>query len=173
MFGLRSLPEAAVRLRIRGGSAAGMVPAKPVAVTAAKTVGSIRGLYQRTASDNPPLMNRFLIIGLIALTARCQRSVSGSAKPMRLTVGDINEISLARPADRTIQLTGTSDNSEIVDVSPKQTAAGEPSTASDRVAFLIKGVTAGTARVMFTEKRADESGAGHVRKTYVVQVRSN
>lgn len=93
---------------------------------------------------------------------------------MRLTVGEINEISMARPADRTTVLTGTSDNSEIVDVSLKQTVAAETGAtlSTDQLIFLIKGITVGTARVVFSGKRVDEPGTGHVRKTYVVQVSS-
>ncbi len=119
------------------------------------------------------LLSRLLIM-LIGLTACSPKQPSGPTKRMRLQVGEITEIRVARPTDRTAVLTGTSDNSEIVDVSLKQTVAAETGAtpSADQVVYLIKGITVGTARVVFSEKRADGSGTGHVQKTYVVQVSS-
>ena len=93
---------------------------------------------------------------------------------MRLTVGDIKEVSINARPDSTNQLTATSDNQEVVDVSRKLTDATSPngpqlSTAGPTV-FLIKGVTAGTAKVVFSEKPTGAEGTGRVRKAYVVTV---
>ena len=90
-------------------------------------------------------------------------------------VGEIKEITIS-PTNSSFSLTGTSDNSEVVDVSQKPTAAADTSSAksasSGNLVFLIKGVTVGTAKVIFSEIRADETGDGQVQRTYVVQVKS-
>lgn len=114
-----------------------------------------------------------LLTGLVACS-RGQLPGAGPQKRMKLKVGEISEVSLARPADSLVRLTGSSDNSEVVDVSPKEDAATQASpttsSASGQRVFLIKGVTLGTARVVFSEKRTGEAGDGQVRKTYLVQV---
>lgn len=111
-----------------------------------------------------------LLVGLTACST--STATTGQASPgtgrqqrMKLTVGDIKEVSLARPADTMLVLTGSSDNSEVVDVSQKQQAG-----QSSPLTFLIKGVTSGTARVVFSEKRTGDAGEGQVRKIYLVQV---
>lgn len=93
---------------------------------------------------------------------------------MRLAVGDISEVTITARADTTWQLTATSDNQEVVDVSRKPTDSVAPNTSqltAERPAvYLIKGVTAGTARVVFSEKPVGEDGSGRVKKAYVVTV---
>ncbi len=86
-------------------------------------------------------------------------------------VGEIKEISVA-PTDTALAMTGISDNSEVVDVSAKQaTGTGlTNTTTAGQSTFLIKGVTIGTARVVFSEKRPGTAGEGLVRRSYVVQV---
>jgi hypothetical protein len=117
-----------------------------------------------------------LLMGLLAVMSACNATRSDSAKGqrMRLTVGDIKEVSINARPDSTNQLTATSDNQEVVDVSRKQTDATAPngpqlSTAGPTV-FLIKGVTVGTAKVVFSEKPTGAEGTGRVRKAYVVTV---
>ena len=117
-----------------------------------------------------------LLLCLFETLSACNTNRTDSAKGqrMRLTVGDIKEVSVSARADTTYQLSATSDNQEVVDVSRKPTDAIAPngpqlSTAGD-VVFLIKGVTAGTAQVVFSEKKAGEEGSGRTKKTYVVTV---
>ena len=89
---------------------------------------------------------------------------------MRVAVGQIKEISLPAPGDSTVQLIGTSDNSEVVDVSPKQSASETSAPKLNTMIFLIKGVTVGTAKVIFSEKQTGGSGTDRIVRTYVVQV---
>ncbi|MDB5240323.1 MAG: hypothetical protein JWP57_948 [Spirosoma sp.] len=119
---------------------------------------------------------------LLALLGACNanRTDSNKGQRLRLNVGDINEISMVTRQDTTWQLTATSDNQEVVDVSRKplgtttgngiNNGANSATATGGSVAFLIKGVTAGTARVVFSEKPVGEEGAGRVKKTYVVTV---
>ncbi|MBO0938473.1 protease inhibitor I42 family protein [Fibrella sp. HMF5335] len=115
-----------------------------------------------------------MLASLVALAGACTTSRTGTAngQTMRLSVGDIREVSMTTRADTTWQLTATSDNQEVVDVSRKTTGAGMVSGATGSAAFLIKGVTAGTAKVVFTEKQPGTDGSGRVKKTYVVTVTS-
>ncbi|MEZ0539933.1 hypothetical protein [Fibrella arboris] len=111
---------------------------------------------------------------LLAITLSCQTDRSGLAngQKIKLNVGDIREVTVAARADTTWQLAATSDNQEIVDVSRKATLPGVgtgASVAGDAV-FLIKGVTAGTARVVFSEKQPTTDGSGRIKKTYTVTV---
>ncbi|MBC7922761.1 MAG: hypothetical protein H7Z75_16905 [Ferruginibacter sp.] len=96
---------------------------------------------------------------------------SGRAKRMRVVVGEIREIGLPSRGDTTLQLVGTSENQEIVEVSRRELASedGEPGKTAPAV-FLVKGVTNGTAKVVFSEKRTGEEGPGRIRKTYLVEV---
>lgn len=117
-----------------------------------------------------------LLTCLFAVLSACSanRSDSTTGQRMRLSVGDIKEVTLSARPDSTNQLTATSDNQEVVDVSRKPTDATAPngpqlSTAAP-VVFLIKGVTAGTARVVFSEKPVGGEGTGRVRKAYIVTV---
>ncbi|GAB3219590.1 hypothetical protein [Spirosoma arcticum] len=117
-----------------------------------------------------------LLMGLLAVMSACNATRTDSTKGqrLRLTVGDIKEVSIDARPDSTNQLTATSDNQEVVDVSRKPTDTTAPngpqlSTAGPTV-FLIKGVTAGTARVVFSEKPVGEDGTGRVKKAYVVTV---
>ena len=123
------------------------------------------------------LFHSFVVFGwLFALLSACTASRSESAKgrPMRLTVGDINEVTVAARPDATYQLTATSDNQEVVDVSRKPTdvtaPGGTSSSTTGPTVFLIKGVTAGTARVVLSEKKIGTDGAGRTKKTYAVTV---
>ncbi|MBC8152515.1 MAG: hypothetical protein H7Z72_06355 [Bacteroidetes bacterium] len=113
-----------------------------------------------------------LITGLTACTPNAQVG-AGPQKQTRLTVGQIKEIRMQGPADSTVLLSASSDNSEVVDVSQKPELAmpnGSVRSATGERIFLIKGVTIGLARVVFSEKRSGETGDGQVRRTYLVQV---
>lgn len=117
-----------------------------------------------------------LLVCLLTLLSACSANRSDSVKGqrMRLTVGDISEVTISARADTTYQLMATSDNQEIVDISRKPTdttAPNGPQLATERpIIYLIKGVTAGTARVVFSEKPVGEDGSGRVKKAYVVTV---
>ncbi|MBO0931583.1 hypothetical protein [Fibrella aquatilis] len=119
----------------------------------------------------PQLYALTLLLCLFALMSACtgSRIDTASGQKMRLSVGDIREVSMTPRADTTWQLTATSDNQEVVDVSRKTTGAG---LSNESAVFLIKGVTAGTARVVFAEKQPGTDGSGQVKKTYVVTVTS-
>ncbi|MCC5612832.1 hypothetical protein LC612_40650, partial [Nostoc sp. CHAB 5834] len=118
----------------------------------------------------------FLAVSLLALLSACQRetAVKGPQQRMKLTVGDIQEVTIDARQDTTWRLSATSDNQEVVDVSrkPSVTAADNEPTAraTGPTAFLIKGVTVGTARVVFSEKPVGEEGDGRIKRTYVVTV---
>lgn len=117
-----------------------------------------------------------LLMGLFAVINACTATQSDSAKGqrMRLTVGDIEEVTIPARPDTAYQLTATSDNQEVVDVSRKPTDATAPNGPTTATAgptiFLIKGVTAGTARVVFFENPVGATGSGQIKKTYVVTV---
>jgi hypothetical protein len=95
------------------------------------------------------------------------------AKRIRVAVGEIKEVNLDRQ-DTTLQLVGTSDNTEIVEIEQQKLALAGTHTrkrhSSGTVVFLIKGVTNGTAKVVISEKRSDEEGEGRIRRTYSVAV---
>ena len=117
-----------------------------------------------------------LLVCLLAVLSACSANKTDSTKGqrMRLTVGDIKEITITARQDTMYQLTATSDNQEVVDVSRKPldpAASNGPQlpTAGPTV-FLIKGVTAGTAKVVFTENQIGAEGSGQVKKAYVVTV---
>lgn len=117
-----------------------------------------------------------LSAGLLGLLSACHRetAVKGPQQKLQLSVGDVREVTVDARQDTTWQLTATSDNQEVVDVSrkPSVTAAdNEPKTQSTGpTAYLIKGVTVGTARVVFSEKPVGEEGDGRIKRTYVVTV---
>ncbi|MEZ0610633.1 hypothetical protein ACAW74_19115 [Fibrella sp. WM1] len=124
-----------------------------------------------------PIQLCMLLGSLFAVTMACTtgRTDGATGPKIRLQVGDIKEITMTTRADTSWQLTATSDNQEVVDVSRKQPIAttGSPqASATGPAVFLIKGVTVGTARVVFSEKQAGSSGDGQVRKTYTVVVSS-
>ncbi|NEU68387.1 hypothetical protein GK091_15965 [Spirosoma agri] len=94
---------------------------------------------------------------------------------MKLMVGEIKEITLSSRGDGSRQLIGTSDNQEVVEVSRPELAPAVDTLKqanSKPAIFQLKGITVGTANVVFTEKQPAETGSGQVKKTYVVQVMS-
>lgn len=117
-----------------------------------------------------------LLVCLLALLSACTANRTGSAKgtPLRLTVGEVKEVTLTTPADTTWQLTATSDNQEVVDVSRKPAIAttgnGPAPTTAGTAIFLVKGVTAGTVRVVFLEKQPGVDGTEKAKRTYLVTV---
>jgi hypothetical protein len=117
-----------------------------------------------------------LSVAMLGLLSACHRetAVKGPQQKMQLSVGDVREVTVDARQDTTWRLTATSDNQEVVDVSrkPSVTAAdNEPKAQSTGpTAYLIKGVTVGTARVVFSEKPVGEQGDGRIKRTYVVTV---
>lgn len=115
---------------------------------------------------------------VMALLAACSANRTGVAKgqPLRLQVGEIKELSMATRSDTTWQLSATSDNQEVVDVSrkPSSPATGDMGgeVPAGKTVFLIKGVTVGKANVVFSEKQVGADGSGRVKKTYTVTVDS-
>ncbi len=136
----------------------------PPAPTRANTVG-LRRFYGLA-----------ILVYLFALLGACSANRTDSTKgqKLRLTVGDINEVTITARQDTTYQLTATSDNQEVVDVSRKPLDPAAPNgpqlPTAGPVVFLIKGVTAGVAKVVFSEKPIGEEGTGRIKKTYVVTV---
>lgn len=118
---------------------------------------------------------------ITALLAACSpgrqpRTHAAKGEKLRLEVGDVKEVRLASPKDTNTRLFGTSENQEVVDVSLKQLTPTDvnalnlkPSESVPAV-FQIKGITAGTARVVLSEKQPGTDGAQKIRKTYTVEV---
>ncbi|MFD2570844.1 hypothetical protein ACFSUS_09390 [Spirosoma soli] len=97
----------------------------------------------------------------------------GRKQRIRLTVGEIKEISMSGRGDNAVELIGTSDNQEVVEVSRQQLAPAVDTLKRTNPApttFQLKGITIGTANVIFSEKQANDQGNGQARKTYIVQV---
>ncbi len=111
-----------------------------------------------------------LIIGVNACSSN--RSL-GKQQRIRLSVGEIKEISMPSRGDNNVQLIGTSDNQEVVEVSRRELAPAVDTLRRDNsgsTIFQLKGVTVGTANVIFSEKKTSDQGNGQAVKTYVVQV---
>ncbi|MVM41347.1 hypothetical protein GO730_32775 [Spirosoma sp. HMF3257] len=92
---------------------------------------------------------------------------------MRVSVGEIKEISMPSRGDGTSELIGTSDNQEVVEVSRQQLAPAVDTLKRDDTrptVFQIKGITAGTANVVFATKPLNQTGNGQTIRTYIVQV---
>ena len=81
---------------------------------------------------------------------------------------------MATRSDTTWQLSAASDNQEVVDVSRKPSMLLSENKVAvaekGQAVFLIKGVTIGTAKVVFSEKQIGATGDGQVKKTYRVTV---
>jgi hypothetical protein len=102
-------------------------------------------------------------------------SSSGTTKKMRISVGDIREISLSGSGDSSMELIGTSDNQEIVDVSRRELAPAVDTlkrTDTGATVFQIKGITAGKANVVFTKQAMGATGNGQPVRTYIVEVKA-
>ncbi len=94
---------------------------------------------------------------------------------MSISVGDIREISLAGSGDGSMELIGTSDNQEIVDVSRRELAPAVDTlkrTNTGPTVFQIKGITAGKANVVFTKQAMGATGNGQPVRTYIVEVKA-
>ena len=118
---------------------------------------------------------------MAALLAACSpgrqpKDHAAKGEKIRMQVGDIKEVRLTSPKDTSARLFGTSENQEVVDVSLKQLTPTDVNAlnlkASERTpsVFEIKGITAGTARVVLSEKQPGTDGAQKIRKTYTVEV---
>lgn len=114
---------------------------------------------------------------MISLVSCSQNTLSGagSQKKMSLSVGDIKEISLPGSGDGFMELVGTSDNQEIVEVSRRELAPAVDTlkrTDTGSTTFQIKGITAGKANVVFTKQAMGATGNGQPVRTYVVEVKA-
>ena len=113
-----------------------------------------------------------LIISFLACSKNGQSS-TGSQKKLRVSVGEIKEISVPSRGDNSVELIGTSDNQEVVEVSRQQLAPAVDTlkrTGASPTVFQIKGVTVGTANVIFSAKPMNATGSGQPLRTYIVQV---
>lgn len=116
------------------------------------------------------------IIGLIIGFPACNKSSqpgTGSQKKLRVSVGEIKEISVPSRGDSSVELIGTSDNQEVVEVSRQQLAPAVDTlnrAGTGPTIFQIKGITVGTANVIFSAKPMNATGSGQPVRTYVVQV---
>ncbi|AKD58359.1 hypothetical protein SD10_05890 [Spirosoma radiotolerans] len=105
--------------------------------------------------------------------SKSSQSGAGSQKKLRVSVGEIKEISVPSRGDNSLELIGTSDNQEVVEVSRQQLAPAVDTlkrTGAGPTVFQIKGVTVGTANVTFSAKPMNAAGSGQPLRTYVVQV---
>ncbi|WP_460913425.1 hypothetical protein [Spirosoma areae] len=113
-----------------------------------------------------------LLFGLVACSRQGQMD-AGAKKRLRIEVGEIKEVSLPNTGDSSSELIGTSDNQEVVEVSRRQLAPAVDTlsrTNSGPTVFQIKGVTTGTANVVFSTKPMNQAGSGQTIRTYVVRV---
>lgn len=113
-----------------------------------------------------------LTIGLLACSKSSQLG-TGSQKKLRVSVGEIKDISVPSRGDSSVELIGTSDNQEVVEVSRQQLAPAVDTlkrTGASPTVFQIKGVTVGTANVIFSAKPMNTTGSGQPLRTYIVQV---
>ena len=121
-----------------------------------------------------------LLTALIACTQNAQLSndlsrneTLAKQKKLRINVGEIKEIRMRSSADTSLQMMVTSENPEVVDVSrkqaPQETVALKPGRSVPMI-YLLKGVTAGTAKVIFSEKQTGLNAKEQIRRTYLVQV---
>ncbi len=114
----------------------------------------------------------WFMFSLLACSQTGQPS-SGDQKKLRISVGEIKDLSLSSRGDGSSELIGTSDNQEVVDVSRQQLAPAVDTLNRNNTGptiFQIKGITAGTANVVFSKKPSGGTGPGEVVRTYVVQV---
>lgn len=117
-----------------------------------------------------------IFLGFLFTALSCSHtgvSDTGTKKRLRVSVGEIKEISMSGRGDSGAELIGTSDNQEVVEVSRQQLAPAVDTlrrTNPGSAVFQIKGVTVGTANVVFSTKPMNQSGSGQAIRTYVVQV---
>ena len=120
-----------------------------------------------------PLLGLLCLVWLTFGLVSYSQPGSGGKKRLKIDVGEIKEISLPSRGDGTSELIGTSDNQEVVEVSRQQLAPAVDTLKRGNngpTVFQIKGVTAGTANVVFSKKPLGGTGSGEVVRTYVVQV---
>ncbi|GAB3965576.1 hypothetical protein GCM10028806_05020 [Spirosoma terrae] len=137
------------------------------------TTNTISSPTFRNRITNQLLAFLFLTVCFFGINGCSADKPSGSKKRIRLQVGEIKEISIPGRSGEDLQLVGTSDNQEVVDVSRPDLAPAVDTlkrTNGGPSVFQIKGITVGTANVVFSEKKATETGNGQIKRTYVVQV---
>ena len=113
------------------------------------------------------------LTGSLAACSQTSQPGTGPQKKLRISVGEIKDVSLSNRGDGSSELIATSDNQEVVDVSRQQLAPAVDTLKRDKsgpTVFQIKGVTAGTANVVFSTKPLNQTGSGQPVRTYVVEV---
>lgn len=123
----------------------------------------------------PKTAGAFVLFWLVLACISCNKGSlpsSGPQKKLRVSVGEIKEISLSTGGNSAVELIGTSDNQEVVEVSRPQLAPAVDTLTLRKapMIFQIKGVTVGTANVIFTTKPLNQAGSGQTIRTYIVQV---
>lgn len=120
-----------------------------------------------------PVLSFLIGLLIIGVNACSSNKSLGKQQRIRLSVGEIKEISMPGRGDNNVQLIGASDNQEVVEVSRRELAPAVDTLRRDNsgpTIFQLKGVTVGTANVIFSEKKTSDQGNGQAVKTYVVQV---
>lgn len=109
---------------------------------------------------------------LAAALVGCSPRAAVSNHQLRLRVGEVREIAVPRPADTSLRLQASTDNPEVADVSPHPAPVGEPQSGEKPgwLKFLVKGVTAGKVRVVFSEKTNGLEVRDRVAQIYLVEV---
>ncbi|WP_240543631.1 hypothetical protein [Spirosoma foliorum] len=128
-----------------------------------------------TSHRAPKTAGAFALFWLVLACISCSKGSlpsSGPQKKLRVSVGEIKEVSLSTESDSAAELIGTSDNQEVVEVSRPQLAPAVDTLTNKKspMVFQIKGVTVGTANVIFTTKPLNQAGSGQTIRTYIVQV---
>lgn len=128
-----------------------------------------------TSHRAPKTAGAFVLFWLVFACISCNKGSlpsSGPQKKLRVSVGEIKEVSLSTESDGVAELIGTSDNQEVVEVSRPQLAPAVDTLTHKKspMVFQIKGVTVGTANVIFTTKPLNQAGSGQTIRTYIVQV---
>ncbi|GAB3991863.1 hypothetical protein GCM10028807_23220 [Spirosoma daeguense] len=132
--------------------------------------------YSTTRTRELWFLTNVLTVSLFTGLLSCSQSsqpTNGPTQRLRVEVGEIKEVSLPARGDGSSELIGASDNQEVVEVSRQQLAPPVDTLRRDTTkptVFQIKGVTAGTANVVFSARPLNQSGAGQPIRTYVVRV---
>ena len=122
-------------------------------------------------ASNARFAGVMLLLALLTACSFSGRNQPGKTRPLRLAVGEVKEVRLRQSADSTLEISGTSENNEIVDITPKQPAGKSTQAArSNQAVFLIKGIIPGSAKVVISRKRTGEEGPGLPIRTYQVSV---
>ncbi|MFD2933058.1 hypothetical protein [Spirosoma flavum] len=143
-----------------------------MAILTTPTISSASIYYAWLIQTAKLILFAFFIANLIACNKSSQPG-SGTQKKLRVAVGEIKEVSLSNRGNGMSELIGSSDNQEVVEVSRQQLAQAVDTLKRNNTGptvFQIKGITIGTANVVFSTKPLNQAGSGKTVQTYVVQV---